>query len=578
MGVLRGLISLLSVALVVAVDPIVDLSYSKYEGTALPNGVSQWLGIRYAAPPLGNLRFAAPTPVPYNSTIQKADKHGFLCLANQKGPGLQYGSARQPMDEDCLFVDVWAPTNATTTSRLPIMVFIQGGGWSSNSNGNFNGSLLVSNSGLNMIVITLNYRVGLLGLLASKEVVEGGSLNNGLKDVMFVLQWVQDRANLFGGDTNHVVLSGDSVGALIITHLMAAHNGTGLPGFFHGAAAESSSFAGDAQVVDVQSKYDDLVKAVGCTGANNTLSCLRGVNVTELQTKSPSYGWSPVIDNDILVAPLYQLYEQRRFRHVPTIYGSTTDEGTKNVDKTVTTATLDRAIRNSLGNITDAQLAELKTVYPASLNNVTFSGAVLNSSYPDAGNEWQRFAALAGELGSRCINAFQSDMISLAGNTQNWHYHYDVIDPRDEATGNRVYHVVELNAIWGPNNTDGSPPPAYKVSNENGGIGGIVPVMQSYWISFVRTLNPNTLRMAGTTKWETWGTPGLGNGAGERRRLRFGKNGTGIVTEMEGMTQEEMERCGVVIKYAKARNMYAQPLREEIMPAFANGTFPDPYA
>ena len=86
------------------------------------------------------------------------------------------------MDEDCLFLDVWAPTNATTTSNLPIMVFIQGGGWSSDSNGNFNGSLLVENSEMNMIVITLNYRVGLLGLLAGQEVVEGGSMNNGLKD------------------------------------------------------------------------------------------------------------------------------------------------------------------------------------------------------------------------------------------------------------------------------------------------------------------------------------------------------------------------------------------------------------
>jgi len=205
-------------ALINAVDPIVDLSYSKYEGIALPNGVSQWLGIRYAvgfsfqdpifefinnlqAPPLGNLRFAAPTTPPTTTTIQKADKvgafdlktcsrrdfltgwqHGFLCLANQQGPGLQYGSPRQPMDEDCLFLDIWAPTNATTTSNLPIMVFIQGGGWSSDSNGNFNGSLLVENSGMDMLVITLNYRVGLLGLLAGQEVVEGGSLNNGLKD------------------------------------------------------------------------------------------------------------------------------------------------------------------------------------------------------------------------------------------------------------------------------------------------------------------------------------------------------------------------------------------------------------
>jgi carboxylesterase type B len=91
------------------------------------------------------------------------------------------------MDEDCLFLDVYAPANATTGSKLPVMVFIQGGGWTSNSNGNFNGTLLVENSGMSMVVVTINYRVGLLGLLASKQVLEGGSLNNGLKDGMLDL-------------------------------------------------------------------------------------------------------------------------------------------------------------------------------------------------------------------------------------------------------------------------------------------------------------------------------------------------------------------------------------------------------
>lgn len=89
------------------------------------------------------------------------------------------------MDEDCLFLDVYAPTDATEHSSLPVMVFIQGGGFHSNSNGNFNGSLLIENSGMKMIVVTLNYRVGLLGSLASKEVSASGSLNNGLKDGQF---------------------------------------------------------------------------------------------------------------------------------------------------------------------------------------------------------------------------------------------------------------------------------------------------------------------------------------------------------------------------------------------------------
>jgi carboxylesterase type B len=319
-----------------------------------------------------------------------------------------------------------------------------------------------------------------------------------------------------------------------------------------------------SQVVDLQPHYDDLVKATGCSNETDTLSCLRGLNVTDLQTKSPAVGWSPCIDNDVLVAPLYELYEARRFRQVPAIYGSDTDEGTKNVDKTVNSTTLDSVIRNNLGNITDAQLQELKTVYPESLNNVTFSGAVLNASYPGAGNEWQRWAALMGDLTIRCIAYFQSDMQAAAGNAQNWHYHYDVMDPRDEATGNRVYHTVELNAIWGPNNTDGSPPPSYYIANEKGGNAGAVSVIQSYWISFIRTLDPNALRSKDLAQWDPWTLD-------TRRRLLFHNNGTA----MESMTDAEKARCKLVIQYSKARNLYAQPLTT--LPLFANGTYPDPY-
>ncbi len=86
------------------------------------------------------------------------------------------------------------------------------------------------------------------------------------------------------------------------------------------------------------------------------------------------------------------MYEARRFRQVPIIYGSCTDEGTKNVDKTVTSQTLDAVLRNKLGNMNDTQLNEIKTIYPDSLNNVTFSGAILNATYPGAGNEWQRLS------------------------------------------------------------------------------------------------------------------------------------------------------------------------------------------
>ena len=95
-------------------------------------------------------------------------------------------------DEDCLFLDVYAPTAATTSSRLPVYFWIQGGGFNTLSNANYNGSDLITVSDMNMVVVTFNYRVGPYGFLASNEVVQDGDLNPGLLDQRKALEWVQD--------------------------------------------------------------------------------------------------------------------------------------------------------------------------------------------------------------------------------------------------------------------------------------------------------------------------------------------------------------------------------------------------
>lgn len=98
----------------------------------------------------------------------------------------------QGQSEDCLFVDVYAPTNAVQSGKkLPVYFFIQGGGFAELSNANYNGTGLVEASGHNIVVVTFNYRVGPYGFLAGKEVEDGASLNNGLKDQIKALEWVQ---------------------------------------------------------------------------------------------------------------------------------------------------------------------------------------------------------------------------------------------------------------------------------------------------------------------------------------------------------------------------------------------------
>lgn len=111
---------LLLVEAVTAVSPLVKLQYASYEGTALPNGVTQWLGLRYAAPPLGDLRFAAPQDPKPEYKTQQANEHGPICLSTDGGPPSDTNS------EDCLFLDVYAPSKATKNSKLPVFFYIQG--------------------------------------------------------------------------------------------------------------------------------------------------------------------------------------------------------------------------------------------------------------------------------------------------------------------------------------------------------------------------------------------------------------------------------------------------------------------
>ena len=130
---------------------VVDLSYNSYRGTALPNGVSQWLGMRYAAPPLGDLRFREPRdPLPKRGVVD-ADTYRPFCLpTNTSMPN-------EEMSEDCLFVNVFAPTGANESSKLPVYFFIQGGGFNTNAKA-FNGSGLVTASGMNIVVVNFSYR------------------------------------------------------------------------------------------------------------------------------------------------------------------------------------------------------------------------------------------------------------------------------------------------------------------------------------------------------------------------------------------------------------------------------------
>ena len=431
-------------------------------------------------------------------------QHGHLCLGTGDNP---HNSATS---EDCLFIDVYAPTRTTITSRLPVYFFIQGGGFNFNSNANYNGSGLITASGLEILVVTFNYRVGPYGFLASREVEDSPSatLNNGLRDQRKALQWVQKHIHAFGGDPKHVVLGGASAGAASIGfHLKAfgGHDG----GLFVAAAAESVSFATVLTVDESQYQYDTLVRRLGCAAETNSedstmkdysLSCLRTKSAAELQIfnqnipypsarSPPVYMWNPVLDHDIVRNYTHTSFYSGDFIQVPVIFGDDTNAGTIFTPRG--TSSLNQScvfLHDQFPYLSFEQLQRIDKLYPNE-----------GPDFPSAGRWWRQVSDVYGDLRYMCPTLFMSSTLSRYGFKGNWNYRYNVQDPAQIKRGFGVPHTAELSAIWGPENTNGTAPSSYDSGGENEWI---IPLMQSYWISFIRTLDPNPLRAKGAPEWQ----------------------------------------------------------------------------
>ena len=143
-----------------AVDPTVQLNYTSYKGTSMDDGVTRWMGMRFAAPPIGTFRFREPMDPMHQTGPIDADVAGKYCLGTDGGP------PSEKMDEDCLFLNVFAPSEATKDSKLPVYFFIQGGGFNTNGPPD-NGSGLILAGDNDLVVVNINYRVGPYGKLHS---------------------------------------------------------------------------------------------------------------------------------------------------------------------------------------------------------------------------------------------------------------------------------------------------------------------------------------------------------------------------------------------------------------------------
>ena len=295
-------------------------------------GVNVFFGIRYAAAPEGALRWKPPQSPPVSTATVVASTPGPAC------PQPAATAPPLPLSEDCLFLNVYVPAGGSAGSKLPVFVWIHGGALIFGTGAIYDPSAMVAEN--NIIVVTINYRLGALGWLVEPGLAAaasnffqnaGDAGNYGLMDQQFALQWVQRNIARFGGDPRKVTLGGESAGGLsVLSNLAATSTANGL---FRGAIVESGAYM--LHDLPSQAAYGAIFgarfdAALGCSPSGDA-ACLRAAPVASVLAAQGevfgSSGISPDFGTRVLPTSLKDSLSQGDFIHVPVLQGTNANEG-----------------------------------------------------------------------------------------------------------------------------------------------------------------------------------------------------------------------------------------------------------
>lgn len=300
----------------------------------LDEGVEHYLGVPYAQPPLGDLRWRPPQPAkPWEGILEVQDNPP-ACL--------QFIPLKKSLvgNEDCLYLNVWVPAQRPE-QPLPVMVWLHGGGFilGKGSFSDHDGRELAAQG--KVIVVSVDYRLGVFGFMAHPALnteVAGhpGSGNYGIEDQTAALRWVQDNISAFGGDPNKVTVFGQSAGAISVCAQLASPLARGL---FQRAVIQSGPCANPLPDLAAASALGSQVAAgLGCDQTPDELACMRAQpaqDVADVLPPDPTLGfnesstlWWPVLDGHVLPLQFMDAFESGRFNQVPVINGTTRDEAT----------------------------------------------------------------------------------------------------------------------------------------------------------------------------------------------------------------------------------------------------------
>lgn len=305
--------------------PVVEVAQGSLRGTKAGT-IYEFKGIPYAAPPVGERRWAPPAPPESWSGVRSAANYGNACI--QK-PGLSgpNGGDPGPLSEDCLNLNVWTPS-LKQSAKLPVVFWIHGGAYV------FGGGTLPLYSGQPMahkgvVYVSINYRLGALGFFGHPALkgASGGNVNNfGLMDQIAALNWVRANIAKFGGDPNDITIMGQSAGGKSVMALLASPLARGL---FAKAAALSVYVLPDATQEKAAEVGAEVARAIGLDGANATLAELRAVPAEKfgvIEEPKASLGPVPIAGDKVLPTSIAETFRSGGEARVPLILSDTSDD------------------------------------------------------------------------------------------------------------------------------------------------------------------------------------------------------------------------------------------------------------
>ena len=301
-----------------AQGPQVTIANGRVEGVVdAATGIRMFKGIPFAQPPVGDLRWKEPQPVKNWEGVLKADHFGPNAMQKNVFGDMLFRSSG--MSEDCLYLNVWTPAK-TGKEKLPVLVYFYGGGFvaGDGSESRYDGESLAQRG---IVTVTVNYRLGIFGLLAhpelTKESSHQASGNYGLLDQHAALVWVQKNIAAFGGDPNRVTIDGESAGSISVCDQMASPLNKGL---FSAAIGESGGILSIPTLADGEKRGAGFQKMVGA----NSLADLRAIpadKLLDLASKQGGFSMAIIVDGYFLPKSPAAIFAAGEQQHVPLLAG-----------------------------------------------------------------------------------------------------------------------------------------------------------------------------------------------------------------------------------------------------------------